>query len=132
MPYFLRRLIAPPFAKRDVPRLAFDGAVRLGAEVGPEEGRDGAEDLDGAVLDGAVRDGADKLLDGPEREGVLEEREFPPDGVVRDGAFKPLEVGRAEPEGEVRAGAFKLLEVGRLAIVALFAADCSRRLMPAR
>ena len=130
-------MIAPPFAKRDVPRFAFDGAVRLGAEVGPEDGRDGAEDLDGAALDGAaldgaVRDGADKLLDGPEREGVLEEREFPPDGAVRDGAFKPLEVGRAEPEGEVRAGAFKLLEVGRLAVVALFAADCSRRLMPAR
>jgi hypothetical protein len=109
MPYFLRRLIAPPFAKRDVPRLAFDGAVRLGAEVGPEEGRDGAEGLDDVALDGAAFDGA-----------------------VRDGAFKPLEVGRAEPEGEVRAGAFKLLEVGRLAIVALFAADCSRRLMPAR
>lgn len=104
--------------------------MRLGAEVGPDEGREGVEDLEGAALDGAVRAGADKLLDGPEREGVLEGREFPPDGAVRDGASRLLEVGLADPEGDVRAGAFKLFDVGRFAEVALFAALCSLRLMP--
>lgn len=104
--------------------------MRLGAEVGPDEGREGVEDLEGAALDGAVRAGADKLLDGPEREGVLEGREFPPDGAVRDGAFRLLEVGLADPEGDVRAGAFKLFDVGRFADVALFAADRSFRDMP--
>jgi len=89
MPYFLRRLIAPPFAKRDVPRLAFDGAVRLGAEVGPEDGRDGAEDLDGAALDGAVLEGdleAVMVL-----AGVEEGRDGGEDGAVRFGAERLLD-----------------------------------------
>ena len=71
--------------------------MRLGAEVGPEEGRDGAEDLDGVALD----------------------------GVVRDGALRLFEVGLADPEEDVRTGAFKLFDVGRFAEVALFAADRS-------